>query len=492
MTSIRNKPRDQVAEGMASMDHAFPKLASKTRLRLDPATGKPTLLYPEGVLLLNPSAAAILELCDGARTMDDIVSVLATRFNSPETSIRPDVAQCLQELSGKGLVELPAGLEQPNREGSFEERSQTLGFGALSRPLGLLAELTYHCPLHCPYCSNPAKFPGASSELSTEDWKRVLREARALGVLHVLFSGGEPLQRPDLEELVGEAARLGLYSNLITSALGFSRMRAEKLKAAGLDSVQISFQAIEAGLADGIAGTKAHQHKLEAAKLARELGFPLTVNVVLHRANIGQLSQLVTLAESLGAHRLELANTQYYGWAFQNQAQLLPTREQVEKASQEAKEARIRLKGKMEILYVVPDYFANRPKPCMNGWGRRYLTVNPAGDVLPCPTAGEIKSLQFENVRQRSLDRIWEDSEAFNRFRGTEWMPDPCKSCDQREVDFGGCRCQAALLTGDPASTDPACDLSPFRENLTKLVADVRAKSGTPVVLSSYLFRVDP
>jgi pyrroloquinoline quinone biosynthesis protein E len=296
----------------------------------------------------------------------------------------------------------------------------------------------------------------------------------------------------DLEELVQDAKEKGLYTNLITSALGFSPERAKKLKAAGLDSIQISFQASEAPLADQIAGTKAHRHKLEAAKLAEETGFPLTVNTVLHRANIDQLDELIALAEGLGAHRLELANTQYYGWAFQNQALLLPTRGQVERAAERAARARARLHGKMEIIYVVPDYYATRPKPCMNGWGRRYLTVNPVGEVLPCPTAGGIKKLRFENVREKELGWIWRESEAFNLFRGTEWMPDPCKSCDQREVDFGGCRCQATLLTGNAAHTDPACDLSPYRESLTKLVEAARKSPASPGQKFLYQYRVNP
>jgi len=357
------------------------------------------------------------------------------------------------------------------------------------RPFGLLAELTYRCPLHCPYCSNPSKVSGKYPELTTGEWKRVLKEAAGMGVLHVLFSGGEPLQRSDLEELIEGGRQYGLYTNLITSALGFSLERAKDLKKAGLDSVQISFQSSDEGLADEIAGTKAHRHKLEAARVARELGFPLTVNTVLHRDNIDQLESLVELAEKLGAHRLELANTQYYGWAFQNKNRLLPTRDQVDKAALRATEARTRLQGKMEVIYVVPDYYADRPKPCMNGWGRRYLTVNPIGDVLPCPTSGEIKSLRFENVREKGLDWIWEKSEAFNRFRGTEWMLDPCRSCDRREIDFGGCRCQAALLTGDPAQADPACDLSPHRAGLLKMVEEAGANFGSR---PAYLYRRDP
>jgi pyrroloquinoline quinone biosynthesis protein E len=334
----------------------------------------------------------------------------------------------------------------------------------------LLAEVTHRCPLHCPYCSNPLELASQANELKTDEWKRVLTEAAELGVLHVGFSGGEPLQRQDLVELVVAAREAGLYSNLITSSLGLNRRRAEELKSAGLDSIQISFQSDEPALADRIAGTSAHAKKLEAARMVQELGFPLTINTVLHRGNIERLEQIISLAEELRAERLELANTQYYGWAFRNRAALLPTRAQIERAVEIATAAKKRLLGRMEVLFVVPDYYSDRPKPCMHGWGQKHLTVNPAGEVLPCPTAHEIKSLRFDNVREKSLAWIWKESEAFNRFRGTEWLPDPCHSCEFREVDFGGCRCQAALITGDATVTDPACQYSPQREVLTRFV----------------------
>ena len=342
------------------------------------------------------------------------------------------------------------------------------------RPYALLAELTHRCPLHCPYCSNPLELASAAKELATDEWSQVLLQAADLGVLHVGFSGGEPLLRADLARLIALARNLWLYSSLITSGIGLNRRRAEELKQAGLDNVQISLQSDQAPLADRIAGASAHARKLEAAQLVRELGFALSLNVVLHRANIGRLEQIISLAESLGAQRLELANAQYYGWAFKNRAALLPTRAQIEQATQIARAAKERLFGRMEILFVVPDYYSDRPKPCMNGWGNRHLTINPVGDVLPCPTAGEIRGMRFDSVRKHPLAWIWRESESFNRFRGTEWMPEPCRSCEFHEVDFGGCRCQAALLTGDPAVTDPACSLSPYREKLTRFVESVQ------------------
>jgi pyrroloquinoline quinone biosynthesis protein E len=329
------------------------------------------------------------------------------------------------------------------------------------RPYALLAELTYRCPLHCPYCSNPVQ-SAERGELNPEQWERVIREAATLGVLQIGFSGGEPLLRKDLEALVQVARETGLYTNLITSGLGLNESRAKQLAETGLDNIQLSFQAAEEELADSLAGVrKAHVGKLRAVEIIRENGIALSLNVVLHRFNISRLREIIDFAENLGATRLELANTQYYGWAFRNRSLLLPSRDQVEAASQVALAARRRLSGVMEVLYVLPDYFTGRPKPCMNGWGRKYLTVNPHGFVLPCPTAWEIRGLTFENVRERSLAWIWSASESFNRFRGTEWMAEPCRSCPQREFDFGGCRCQAALLSGDPVNTDPACEFSP-------------------------------
>jgi pyrroloquinoline quinone biosynthesis protein E len=337
------------------------------------------------------------------------------------------------------------------------------------RPYALLAEITYRCPLHCPYCSNPTK--ASSDELTAGEWERVFMEVAGLGVLHVGLSGGEPLARRDLAELVGAAREAGLYTNLITSGLGLDARRIRGLRDAGLESVQLSIQADEPELADAIAGARAHAGKLEAARFIREAGLPLSMNVVLHRANIDRLPGILALAESLGVTRIELANTQYYGWAFLNRAQLLPTREQVMAAAEIADAAKRRLTGKMEIFYVLPDYYESRPKPCLQGWGRRYITVNPAGEALPCATASSIPGLRFDNVRERTLDWIWNESESFNRFRGTEWMPEPCQSCPQREIDFGGCRCQAALLTGDAANTDPVCTLSPNRRLVDSILA---------------------
>ena len=350
---------------------------------------------------------------------------------------------------------------------------------AVDRPFGLLAELTYGCPLHCSYCSNPIDLAAHTDELTTAEWQRVLVEARDLGVLQLHLSGGEPLLRRDLPEIVRCAGELGLYTNLITSALGLTPRRAEELLAAGLDHVQISLQADEAALSDRIAGARSFERKLVAARLVKELGWPLTLNVVLHRHNVDRVAGILDLAEQLEADRIELAHTQYYGWALRNRDGLLPSRAQLEHAQGVVRAARERLQGRMEVIYVLPDYHSRYPKPCMGGWGTRQLTVVPDGDVLPCPTAHTLP-LPRASVREHPLAWIWERSPLFQRFRGTDWMPDPCRSCDRRELDFGGCRCQAFQLTGDAARTDPVCHLSPDHGLVAEAVAaaDEEARSG--------------
>jgi len=357
------------------------------------------------------------------------------------------------------------------------------------RPYAFLAEVTYRCPLRCPYCSNPTRVRN-DRELITDEWCRVIREAAALGVLQIGFSGGEPLVRHDLTDLVRGAREANLYTNLITSGVGLDENCAHELRDAGLDSVQLSFQSDEPDLANKIAGARAHQRKLDAAAEIRAAGISLSLNFVIHQRNIDRMPQIIELTETLGAERVELANVQFYGWAFLNRAALLPTREQVARAREIATAAKARLAGKIDIFYVLPDYYETRPKPCLNAWGQRYLTVNPVGDVLPCQTASSaIPDLRFENVRARSLDWIWRESESFNRFRGTEWMPEPCRSCPQKEIDFGGCRCQAALLTGNAANTDPVCTLSPNRSYVDALLRDLNSSSHHP---RAWIPRVNP
>ena len=476
---------------MSSRGDDRPALAGKTRVRRDPITGEPLLLYPEGLLRLNRSGAAIVALCDGRRSVPQIVAELSEKFRPGSREmgaeigpdeITDDVGTFLEELDAKGLLAWnvePVAVSDalPDEYRETLSRTDVPITIAGDRPLGLLAELTYRCPLGCPYCSNPTSLRHDGAELTTDEWQRVIDEAAELGVLHVHFSGGEPLLHPGLVELVAAARAAGLYTNLLTSGIPFSRTAAESLRAAGLDHVQLSLQSDEAPLADTIAGRRSHADKLAAARLIRELGWPLTLNVVLHRPNVARIPQLVALAEELDADRLELANVQFYGWAHRNRDALLPSIAELREAAACVAEARTRLRGRLRIDYVLPDALADRPKPCMEGWGRRYLTVNPQGDVLPCPTASCIESLRFDNVRQHSLGWIWGESQAFNHFRGTAWMPEPCRSCDWRHTDFGGCRCQAALLTGDAANTDPACALSPHR---ARLIEAFQLKSDAP------------
>jgi PqqA peptide cyclase len=343
-------------------------------------------------------------------------------------------------------------------------------------PLALLAELTHRCPLRCPYCSNPTALAGVAEELDTATWARVFREAAALGCLQVHLSGGEPTARRDISDIVAAASGAGLYSNLITAGVLLDAAKVTALASAGLDHVQLSVQDAEPGSADRIGGhAGGHAKKLAAARLVIEAGLPLTLNAVVHRQNLDRLPALIELALALGAGRLEVAHVQYYGWALANRDALLPSRAQLDAATATVEAARRALRGRLVIDYVVPDYYATRPKPCMGGWGRRFLAVSPAGRVLPCHAAESLPGFDFPNVRQVSLREAWEESEAFARFRGTSWMPAPCRGCDRAELDWGGCRCQAFALTGDAAATDPACALSPHHALLAEAVADAAA-----------------
>jgi pyrroloquinoline quinone biosynthesis protein E len=346
---------------------------------------------------------------------------------------------------------------------------------ALTAPLGLLAELTHRCPLGCPYCSNPLALDKRADELDTQTWTRVMHEAAGLGVLQVHLSGGEPAARRDLPDIVKAARDAGLYNNLITSAVGLTAQGLAKLADAGLDHVQISIQDSDEASADHIAGYKgASVRKRALAADVVALGMPLTVNMVVHRANIERIEAMVDLALSLGAKRVEIAHVQYYGWAMENRAALMPTPEQVDVALAAVERLRAKHHGAIVIDAVVPDYYARRPKPCVGGWGRRSLNVTPAGKVLPCHAAEVIPGLDFWNVREHSLSEIWRSSPAFSAFRGTDWMQEPCKSCARRDQDFGGCRCQAFLIAGDARATDPVCHLSPHHARVAAL-ADERA-----------------
>jgi pyrroloquinoline quinone biosynthesis protein E len=338
-------------------------------------------------------------------------------------------------------------------------------------PLWLLAELSYACPLQCSYCSNPINYHDSrSNELSTGEWKEVLKAGRKLGAVQLGLSGGEPLVRQDLEELVAEARSLGYYSNLITSTVGADARRLAGLKEAGLDHIQVSFQGSDEKTNDYFAGSKSFQHKVAMAREVKKLGFPMVLNFVLHRHNIHQTGAMLKLSEDIGADFVELANTQYYGWALKNRDSLMPSHQQLQDAEAATQTFRQHHKGAMEVIFVVPDYFEDRPKACCNGWGTTFLTVTPDGTALPCQSAQQLPGLEFPNVREHGLDWIWRESPLFNAFRGTQWMQEPCRSCPDKEKDLGGCRCQAYLITGDSHATDPVCSLSPNHASITEAI----------------------
>jgi len=353
-------------------------------------------------------------------------------------------------------------------------------------PLWLLLELTYRCPLHCVFCYNPTDFASVGAELPAAEWLRVLREARALGAVQLGLSGGEPLVREDLEPIVAEAHSLGYYINLITSGVGMTEERIAALKAAGLDHIQLSFQDSTRELNDFLSSTRTFELKARVAELIRKYDYPMVLNVVLHRLNIDHVGEILAMAERLGAQYVELANTQYYGWAWLNRAHLLPSRAQLERAEEVTRRFRARVGAAMQIYFVVPDYFETRPKPCMNGLGSVFLTIAPDGIAMPCHAARMLPGLELPSVREQSVREIWYDSPAFNHFRGEAWMKEPCRSCPERSADFGGCRCQAYLLTGDAANADPVCDLSPHHGLVTAAVAEAERAPAAPLIFRDH------
>jgi PqqA peptide cyclase len=358
----------------------------------------------------------------------------------------------------------------------------------IPNPLALIAEITHRCPLHCVYCSNPLQMIGAKAELSTQDWVRVFQEARGLGILHLHLTGGEPVARVDLKDLVEAAHAAGLYTNLITSGIGLPEARLAALVDAGLDHIQLSFQDSRDGPANWIAGTKAHAQKVVLSKVIRQFRIAFTVNLVVHRQNLDHLEEMIGFAEQLKPDRLEIAHAQYYGWALKNRDTLIPTRDQLENCLRIVEAAQERLLGRMKIDCVVPDYYARYPKACMGGWGRRLVLIDPSGQALPCHAAGVIPRMNFDNVRDHSLEWIWRESAAFQRFRGEQWMPEPCRSCDRRAEDFGGCRCQAFLLTGDASATDPVCTLAPTHH----LIESARGMTNADNGEVSWSYRTNP
>ena len=449
-----------------------PRLSRKARVQPDPRDGRPVLLSPERGLRLGDTAAAIVALCDGTREVDAIVDELASRFGAPRDVIARDVETLLADLHARALLE--DGNGAASREGLVAAPLPlpvSSPSGDLSAPYTLVAELTHRCPLACPYCSNPTKLVRGPVELTTEQWLRVVDDAAELGVMQLHLTGGEPLARSDLEPIAQRARERSLYVSLVTSGVPLERARLERL-APSLDHVQLSVQDADAASSDRLAGLASFEQKMRVASWVKALGLPLTVNVVLHRANLDRVESVVAMAERLGADRLELANVQLVSWALENTAALLPTRAQIDRARVVAQEAKQRLAGRMEVVFVLPDWHADRPRACMDGWGRRFVVVAPDGAVLPCHAA-RCLPIPFESVRDAPLAQLWRDGEGMRAFRGEAWMPDPCKTCDRRGIDYGGCRCQAFALTGDARATDPACSLAPQHS----LVKDARARA---------------
>jgi pyrroloquinoline quinone biosynthesis protein E len=361
----------------------------------------------------------------------------------------------------------------------------------ITPPFWLLAELTYRCPLHCVFCYNPLNYAAIENELTTAEWVKVMREARQLGAAQLGFSGGEPLMRDDLEELVDEAHRLGFYTNLITSGVGLNEKRIQALKTAGLDHIQLSFQDSTQEMNDFLSSTKTFELKKRVAALIKQYDYPMVMNVVLHRHNLPHIDKIIEMALSLEAEYVELANTQYYGWAMKNREHLIPSHQQLIEAEAIVNQYREKIGKTCKLLFVVPDYFENRPKACMNGWGSVFLGVGPDGAALPCHNAREIPGLDIPNVRDHSMREIWYESKAFNFFRGYEWMQEPCRSCDEKSKDFGGCRCQALMLAGDASKTDPVCSKSPDHGVIEKIIHMAGQTEKKPDPVFPLIFRSD-
>jgi pyrroloquinoline quinone biosynthesis protein E len=441
-----------------------PRLSRKARLQPDPRDGTPVLLSPERGLRLSETAAAIVGMCDGTRTVDEIVVALAARYGAERDRVEADVRALLGQLRARALVE---GVDadraaRPARDARDAEADAAApGEG----PYTLVAELTHRCPLACPYCSNPKQLVKGQDELRTDEWTRVIDDAAALGVMQMHLTGGEPLARADLEAIAARGRDQGLYVNLVTSGVPLVRARLDRL-APSIDHVQLSVQDADAASSDRIAGLESWAAKMCVAAWIKELALPLTINVVLHRENLDRVEEIVAMAERLRADRLELANVQLVSWAYENAGSLLPSRAQIERARRVAADAKARLEGSMEVVFVLPDWHADRPRACMDGWGRRFLVVAPDGAVLPCHAARSLP-IAFAGVRDASLRSLWTDGEGLRAFRGEAWMPEPCRGCDRRAIDFGGCRCQAFAMTGDAAATDPACALSPHHGLVT-------------------------
>ncbi len=370
---------------------------------------------------------------------------------------------------------MSTAIEQKPAQQPAQQNNGVAASKTNTQPLWLLAEVTYRCPLHCAFCYNPTDYDKhTQNELSTEQWINVLRDARKLGALQLGISGGEPLLRDDIEEIVEEAGRLGYYTNLITSGVGLTEKRISAFKAGGLDHIQLSMHDITEEINNFITNTRTFELKKKVAAMIKDHGYPMVLNVVIHRYNIKHVKEILEMAEALGADFVELANTQYYGWSLVNRNQLMPTKEQIDEAEVITNEFRQRVGNKMKVYFVVPDYFSERPKKCMNGWGEVFMIVTANGDVLPCHSARVLPNMVFPNVKANGLGWVWQESPAFNKYRGDDWMKEPCRSCDEKHKDLGGCRCQAFLLSGDAEAADPVCTKSPHRHLIDEAIANAQ------------------
>lgn len=464
---------------------SVPSLPRHVHIRYDPLRQAFAVLSPERVFWPNDISLDILSRCDGRNDVKQIIASLAAEYDATEADVADDVITFLQEWSDRLLVRLldrPENLENSSpattlafdvpelQEGAGKQVQLAASKGVLP-PIGMLAELTHRCPLQCPYCSNPIELLKANSELATETWLDLFRQAADLGVLQVHLSGGEPTLRRDLEQLIAGLSARGVYTNLITSGIGITDGRIAAFAEAGLDHLQLSFQGARPATTDRIGNHRgSHDKKIEIARQARSAGLPLTINAPIHRHNIDEVPEFIQLALALGAERLEIANVQYAGWALANRNWLMPDRAAVDRQAEYVEAVRKELTGVLNIDFVPPDYFAIYPKPCMGGWARDAFVVAPDGTVLPCHAAQTIRSLEFERFGPRELAEIWTNSAAFNVFRGTGWMQEPCRSCERREIDWGGCRCQAMAIVGDAAATDPACIKSPLHARMAMLI----------------------
>lgn len=438
--------------------HSKPAFARFSRLHEDRARGRHVVLAPERAYEIDAVSLAVLRLIDGEKTVAGIAAELAAQYGAPLDVVTRDVTALLQNLADKCLLREGPDAFAPPPLSALARSYQPFAGG----PAGLLAELTHRCPLQCPYCSNPLELERPNIELSADEWGETFRRAAAIGVMQLHLSGGEPTLRRDLEEILAQAVEAGLYTNLITSGVTLTRERLETLAKIGLDHVQLSIQDVDPANADRISAYEGgFAKKRDVAFWTRQFGMGLTINAPMHRQNIAHLPQIIDFSVEVGAQRIEVAHIQYYAWAEKNRAALIPTRETFLETVGVVDAAKARLKGVLTFDFVIHDHYAKRPKTCTGGWGRSIIAVTPSGKALPCHAAQTIPGLVFDDVRERDLGDIWRNGAAFNAYRGTEWMKEPCRSCDRREIDLGGCRCQALAVTGDPAATDPACHLSP-------------------------------